>query len=385
MSTPRKAVVSADNATLRNADGSSHIDLFAANGTLLLGHSNPAIVGPMVEQTQKVWITGRLETDIRLDAYRIVEQVLPERLRVAGFYSTGMEAAEFALRASRVITGRKDFVGFAKCMHGKSVATAFLAWQSPFGHGLPGVERVPFPTPDNAEAVLAQLSDILSKEHTAAVFLEAIQGSGGGDSVTGDFCRALRQLCTETRTLLVADEILTGFHRTGALFFHDRFPLEPDMVLAGKCMGNGFPVSAVLTRREYEITPQMLPFSTYSENALAMAAVVGTLREIERLPVERMAADIEARIRSHLGAFAPEPMKLTVFGGLCIMDTGDAFCAKTIADRCYDQGVLVSQAGPILRLLPPLTIEPTQLEQGLTVLEAVMAETFAAPAAARAG
>jgi hypothetical protein len=96
MSTPRKTVVSAVNATLRNEDGSTHTDLFAANGTLLLGHSNPAIVSALAEQAHNVWITGRLDTDTRLAAYRLVEQRLPERSRVAGFYSTGMEAAESA-------------------------------------------------------------------------------------------------------------------------------------------------------------------------------------------------------------------------------------------------------------------------------------------------
>ena len=384
MSTPRKTVVSADNATLRNEDGSTHTDLFAANGTLLLGHSNPEIVRTLAEQAQKVWITGRLDTDTRLAAYRLVEQRLPERLRVAGFYSTGMEAGEFALRAARVLTGRKNFVGFAKCMHGKSIATASLAWESQFGHDLTGVERLPFPTADSADAVLSRLSEILREERTAAVFLEAIQGSGGGASVTGDFSRSLRALCTETQTLLVADESLAGFHRTGPLFFHDRLELEPDIVLAGKCMGNGFPVSAVLMRREYEISPQMLPFSTYAENALAMAAVVGTLSEIARLPVERLAADIETQIRRHLGRFSTGHVKLTAVGALCIIDVGDARSAQMIADRSYEEGVLISQAGPILRLLPPLTIEPARLEHGLSIIAGIMSDTFAAGADARA-
>lgn len=382
MPTVQKVVASAANALITNADGSTHIDLFAANGTLLLGHGNETVRRKLSEQNDKVWITGRLDTDTRLTAYQMVEQLIPERLRVAGFYSTGMEAAELALRASRVVTGRKDFLGFAKCMHGKSMATAFLAWENPFGYDLPGVQRVAFPTPDNADEVLTRIGEILRKRRTAAVFLEAIQGSGGGASVAPEFCRSLRELCTETQTLLVADEILTGFYRTGTLFFHDRFPLNPDVVLAGKCMGNGFPVSAVLMRRDYEITPQMLPYSTYSENALAMAAIVGTLTEIERLPVERLAADVEAQLRAHLQQLSPTHIALTVFGAMCIVDARDARLAQLIADRCYERGVLISQAGPMLRLLPPLTIERGALERGLATIAAVISETFSAPAAA---
>lgn len=381
MPIPRQTVSSADNATLFNSDGSSHIDLFSANGTLLLGHGHSRVVDALIEQARKVWITGRLDTDTRLIAYQMVQRRLPAHLRVAGFYSTGMEAAELALRATRVITARKDFIGFAKCMHGKSIATAFLAWESPFGHDVPGIERVPFPTPDTTDAVLARAAEILGERRTAAVFLEAIQGSGGGASVSAGFCRRLRELCTETGTLLVADEILTGFHRTGPLFFCDRFPLDPDLILAGKCIGNGFPVSVVLMRREHELTPQMLPYSTFSENALAMAAVVGTLRAVEQMPVEQLAADIETRIRAHLEGFCADGVGLTVFGALCLVDAGDTGLAEAIAHRCYDRGVLISQAGPMLRLLPPLTIGPAQLETGLTIVADAITESQRSAAA----
>ncbi len=373
----RKVVVAASNATFRNADGTSHTDLFAANGTLLLGHCHPAVVKALAEQNEKVWITGRLDTDARLLATRLVEEAIPERFKVSGFYSTGMEAAEFALRAARVLTGRKDFVGFAKAMHGKSIATAFLAWDSAYGHPVPGVTRLPFPSREVAGDVLKELEPVLARGTTAAVFLEAIQGSGGGATVDGGFCRSLTELCRAHGTLLVLDEVLTGFHRTGPLFFYTRFPLEPDIVLAGKCMGNGFPVSAVLMRRDLGITPAMLPFSTYAENALASAAVVGTLQEVARLPVEHMAGAIEARINRHLTVSAPAAFQVTLFGALCIVNCGDGAIAERIADTCYENGVLISQAGPMLRLLPPVTIEPEVLEQALDVLDAAIRDSTA--------
>jgi 4-aminobutyrate aminotransferase-like enzyme len=369
MTYTHRVVVSAANAMLRNADGSSHIDLFGANGTLLLGHSNPAVVKALSEQNEKIWISGRLDTDTRLLATELVERAIPDDYYVAGFYSTGMEAAEFALRAARVLTGRRDFVGFAKAMHGKSVATAFLAWDSLHGHPVPGVVRLPFPTSDQANAVVQQLEATLAHGATAAVFLEPIQGSGGGATVDADFCRSLSALCRTHETLLVVDEILTGFHRTGPLFFFLRFPFEPDIILAGKCMGNGFPVSAVLMRRGLQITPQMLPYSTYAENALASAAVVGTLREIERLPVEAMAHAVGDRIAGHLEQSAPEGFAVTIFGALCIINTGDGALAQRIADTCYENGVLISQAGPMLRLLPPVTIEEDLLEKALVILD----------------
>jgi 4-aminobutyrate aminotransferase-like enzyme len=373
----RKLVISAHNATLFNADGSTHTDLFAANGTLLLGHGNRAVVQALAAQNEKVWITGRLDTDIRRRAIELTEQIIPGDYHVAGFYSTGMEAAEFALRASRVLTGRKDFAGFAQCMHGKSIATAFLAWDAPYGHPLPGFLRLPFPTRERAPAVLERLETVMARRETAAVILEAVQGSSGGAVVDPDFCRSLTDLCRAHETLLIVDEILTGFHRSGPLFFHTRLPIQPDIILAGKCMGNGFPVSAVFMRRGMEVRPQMLPYSTYAENALAAAAVVGTLSEMRRLPIAQMAEAAGDRIREHLRRSAPEFCAVTIFGALCIIDVREPAIAQQIDDTCYRRGVLISRAGSVLRLLPPVTIEPAQLEEALDILDTALRDSAA--------
>jgi acetylornithine/succinyldiaminopimelate/putrescine aminotransferase len=378
----RKTVSHASNATLFNADGSSHTDLFGANGTVLLGHSNEAIVAAVREQNEKVWITGRLDSDVRLEAKALVEAAIPESHYLSGFYTTGMEAAEFALRAARVLTGRKDVLGFAKAMHGKSMATAFLAWENPFGYPLEGFHRLPFPSSDQCEVTLEGLKKRLAMGTTAAVFLEAIQGSGGGSVVDPAFCRELRALCTEHDTLLVVDEILTGFHRSGPLFFHSRFELDPDLVLIGKCMGNGFPVSGVVMRRGMEIKPQMLPFSTYAENALAAAAVVGTLKEINRLPIQSLTDMVEARIRHWLGQLPPNDFRITAYGAMCIIDTGNPAGAQQIGDRSYESGVLISTAGPIMRFLPPITIEQAQLDAALEIVTGHMADVIAQPATA---
>ena len=368
MTVLRKTVASAYNATLFNTDGSTHTDLFGANGTLLLGHCHPSVVQALAEQNQKVWITGRINSDTRLHAFHTVEQVIPDTYYVSVFYTTGMEAAEFALRASRILTGRKDFIGFAKSMHGKSMATAFLAWDNPSGYAIPGIIRLPFPTTDQASSVLAQVDSVLSLRTTAAVFLEVLHGSGGGEKADYDFCRSVTTLCQESGTLLVVDEILTGFYRTGSLFFYSHLPLEPDIILAGKCIGNGFPVSAVLMRRSLEISPQMLPYSTYAENSLASAAVVGTLSEIARLPMVDMVTAINALITTHLSTVEFFSYKVNGHGALWIIDTGDVKVAQRIADDAYENGVLISQAGSILRLLPPITIELDLLEQAMACI-----------------
>ena len=365
---PMKTIVSAQNATIYNDDGSTHIDLLGANGTILLGHCHPSVVKELAEQSQKVWITGRLNTNTRLLAKELVEKIIPQNYYVSGFYSTGMEAAEFALRASRVLTRRKNLVGFDQSMHGKSMATAYLAWPNDYGYPQPGFVRLPFPSTDQSDNVLKKLEMTLSQKDTAAVFLEPIQGSGGGAVADRNFCQSLTDLCKKYETLLIVDEILTGFYRTGSLFFHSRLPLDPDIILIGKCIGNGFPVSAVLMRRDLETHSKMLPFSTYAENSLAAAAIIGTLGEMRKLPIETMANSIDRTINLYLHSIVPDSFNLSIYGAFCIMDTRDPAIAKSIADDCYLEGLIISQAGSVIRLFPPITIEGGQLEKALNIL-----------------
>lgn len=372
-----KTIASARNSILYNDDESTHIDLLGANGTLLLGHCHPAVVQELNQQSDRVWITGRLETTTRKLATKLVEEMIPSDYYVSGFYSTGMEAAEFAIRAARVLTQRKNLVGFDRAMHGKSVATAYLAWPNANGYAQPGFVRLPFPSANPSDDILAELETTLSRQETAAVFLEAIQGSAGGAVADERFCRALTDLCKKYKTLLIVDEILTGFYRTGLLFFHSRLPLEPDMILVGKCIGNGFPISAVLMRRSLETNAKMLPYSTYADNSLAAAAAIGTLGEMKKLPIEEMAATLEKTMALYLNGILPESFNLTIYGALCIIDTADAVLAKSIADDCYRQGTLVSQAGSVIRLFPPLTIELEIFETALqTVVHSVLKNCF---------
>ncbi len=120
-------------------------------------------------------------------------------------------------------------------------------------------------------------------------------------------------------------------------------------------------------RRGLKINAKMLPFSTYADNSLAAAATIGTLGAMRKLPIEAMAISIESTIALYLDSIVPEAFKLTVYGALCIMDTGDAVLAKSIADDCYREGVIISQAGSVIRLFPPLTIEQATLEKALGI------------------
>lgn len=369
-----KRIAQASNDVLLNEDGSRHIDMFGANGTVLLGHVNESVNKHMHAQLDKLWATGLIDSPIRIQARELVDTFFPDSHGLAGFYSTGMEAAEFAIRLSRITTGRSGLVGFAKSMHGKSMATAFLAWDNPSVSEIPGFNRLPYPSPEREEEVFDKLSTLLKTEKIAVVFLEPIQGSGGGYSVSPGFALKLQRLCQETGTLLLMDEILTGFHRTGNAFAHQYLGIQPDIILIGKIMGNGFPVSGVVTRRNFKIEPRMLPGSTYAGNALAAAAVIGTLSTLRTLEIEQLSKNIESKIREAVGRIESELFTLRGRGLLWIFEFKEASLAEQFASDVYSKGVFIGHAGPLARLMPAATIEQDNLDIALGIIGSSLAQ-----------
>src|SRR3984957_19068593 len=213
LSVPPLSIVRAENDRLFDEQGRSYIDLFSAHGTTWLGHANRAIAAELSAQLEKVWITGGLPSAVHDEAKKAVESWFPETHSLAAFYSTGMEAAEFALRLARSATGKKGVVGFEHSMHGKSLATACLGWENDGGIDVPEIVRLPFVRTHSEEQILGQLDDVLTSRAISAVIIEPLQASGGGHQATEPFYRELGRLCAERRALLIFDELLTGFHR----------------------------------------------------------------------------------------------------------------------------------------------------------------------------
>jgi 4-aminobutyrate aminotransferase-like enzyme len=361
-------VVRAKNATLVDAEGRQYVDLFSACGTAWLGHAHEGVGRRIAEQLERTWITGALETPELEQARTAVEAWFPGSHGLAVLYSTGMEAAEFAMRVARVATGRNGMAGFERAMHGKSMATAHLGWDNGDGLELPGFHRFPF-VPDASEPeILEQVDRALAARATAAVFVEPLHASGGGHRASDDFYRALRERCRDHGTLLVFDEVLTGFRRTGPAFMFSGLGFVPDLVLVGKAMGNGFPVSAVVADRAIGISPRMLPGSTFSGNPLAAVAVAATLEEMGRIDLEGRVAQIDTIVRRVLGSLDATPAVVRGAGALWVVELPVHADLAAAVQRIYDRGVAVGSAGRSVRILPAATIEPERLERGCAVL-----------------
>ena len=365
---PSPIIVRGENDRLFDSEGRSYIDLFSAHGTAWLGHANPAVGEAITRQLREVWNTGAISTPIREQAREAVEAFFPDAHRLAGFYSTGMEAAEFALRMARIHTGRRRLIGFEHAMHGKSLATAALGWDNDWNLGSTDLVRLRFVDAMHEYRLTPRLERELSLRDVAAVIVEPIQASHGGYEATRDFYQSLHKLCVETGTLLVFDEILTGLWRTGEPFYFRGQGLRPDVVLIGKGLGGGFPVSAVAVDQNIAIEPRMLPTSTFAGNSLAAAAVAAALGEMRRLELPARVAAIAMCVRESLDPLAQHGVALRGRGALWVLEMPAGVDMPRLLKDVYEHGVAIGGAGRFIRLLPAATIVPENLRQACEVL-----------------
>ncbi|MHA4869742.1 aminotransferase class III-fold pyridoxal phosphate-dependent enzyme [Duganella sp. PWIR1] len=366
-------ITRARNDLLWTDSGHELIDLFSAYGTNWLGHCRPEVVAAMSARVTEPWSLGGLRHAAGASAEAALQPFCAPHLRSAGLYSTGMEVAEFAMRIARAHTGRNGLIGFARSMHGKSTATAGLSWDNADGLVLPHLHRLPFVDTHAEDAILAEVEQRLRDGTVGAVYLEVLQGSNGGWEASSAFYAGLALLVQRYGALLICDEILTGFYRTGPCFRFEAHGLVPDIVLFGKACGNGFPVAGLFVRTDIAITPKMLQGSTFSGNPLACVAVESTLGVLGTLDCKAMVAAIAERFEAHLGWLrGRRDVVLRGCGALWFVELPDAGMAAEIVRQSYQRGVCIGYYGRFLRLLPAMTIDTANLDRACSVLAAVL-------------
>lgn len=343
-------------------DGREWIDLVMGFGAAFLGHSHPGVTEALHRQAERLLSCGRYPTEGDAAVEVLQAGILPRGLRPAGLASSGMEAAEFAMRLAATHTGRHEFAGFARSMHGKSAMTASLCWSNaPLRPG--SVHTLPFIDTLDEAAVLDALHRCLRSRHIAALLIEPVQGSNGAHQASAGFYARAMALCRAEGTLCIVDEILTGLYRTGPAFFCDAAPEPPDMLLFAKNMGNGFPVSALALAQHIQIGPQALPGSTFAGNPFALAAVQATLECMAGLPMTALVLALEATARRHFEPLRPLGVRLRGGGALWCLELAPGLDAARMAARIRDAGILVSLNGRVIRLLPAATIAPDLWDQ----------------------
>jgi len=355
-----------ENDCLITTDGNRYIDMVSGFGSVLLGHANKQINAQVKNQLDLLSHSGRLPTPIRQQACDLLLDFLPDQLQQLGLYTGGAEATEFSLRVASCSTGRPTFIGFENSMHGKSFATAQLGWRNELVDFTNDC-RIPFLPEYSEDQSLAAVTDRLQLGDVAAVLIEPMLGSSGGHSASPGFYKELSRQCKIHGSFLIFDEILTGFRAASPFLFKD-FDLTPDMLVFGKSVGNGFPVSCIALNNEINISPNMLPGSTFSENPISAAAIVATLTELKRIDLAARLATIGTTIQQKLSVLERSGFRSRGRGAFWCLEVPAHLSAANLTKELLESGVIFSSTKRHIRLLPAITVSDFNLARACDCL-----------------
>ena len=387
---------------LTDVDGNTYVDLIGGIGVNALGHCHPSYVRALVDQAQKLTV-GSLTSRPRADLVNEVSELAPSGLDRLQLYSGGAEAVESALRLARSYTGRQDIVGFWGAFHGKTAgAMSLMGSEARHGMGpfLAGTTLIPYadcyrcpfglsyPSCGIACADFARKAiKAQSTGPVAAVIIEPMQGTAGNVIPPPEFLPAIADATRESGALLIADEMITGFGRTGKVWGVDHTGVKPDIVTLGKGFGSGFPISGVLTRTEIsQAKPWSKPSgasSSYGGNPLASAAALASVRTIRDEKLWENASAVGATMLARLRKMQERyPFIGDVRGaGLLIgievvkdrrtREPVESSAMKEVYLNGVKRGLLAMSYSPHIRLQPALTIDEKAASEALEILDEV--------------
>ena len=398
----------AAGAIVRDVDGNCLIDLGSGIAVTTIGHAVPEVVRAVSEQAARFTHTCFMVTPY--EGYVAVCEELAALTpggheKRSALFNSGAEAVENAVKISRYATGRQAVAVFDHAYHGRTNLTmALTAKQYPYKHRFgpfaSEVYRAPmsYPLRDpegmTGEAAAARAIDQLSvqagADNLACVLIEPIQGEGGFVVPAPGFLSTLASWCAEHGIVFIADEIQTGFARTGAWFAAEHEGVVPDLVTTAKGMAGGMPLAAVTGRAELmdSVHPGGLG-GTYGGNPVACAGALAAIAKMRELDLPAAARRIEAHVRPRLEAMAKQHHAIVDVrgrGAMLAIEFAEAdglrpdpAAAQAVARAGAAQGVILLTCGTwgnVIRLLPPLVIDDDLLEEGIDVLESAVAETL---------
>lgn len=372
---PKRAltIVRGQGAYLWDSEGRRYIDCVGGQGAANLGHAHPAVVAAIQNQAATLISCPEI-------FYNDTRAALLEKLTTAAgmprafLCNSGTEAVEAALKFAKLTTGRKHIVAAKRGFHGRTMGALAATWEpkyrEPFEPGVPNYTHVPY---NDLSALEAEISD-----QTAALILEVVQGEGGVRPGDGEYLRAAQALCRERGAMFITDEVQTGFGRTGKLFAHQHYGLEPDLMPVAKSMAGGLPMGACLIGSRVGTLEPMTHGSTFGGNPLACAAALAALEVMDTEDLPGRAAALGGWMLERLADLPSRfPEKVREVRGLGLL-LGIELRNKVapVLRGLQERGVLALPAGvTVLRLLPPLVISKDDLELVAQAVEAVLTQS----------
>ncbi|URT69457.1 4-aminobutyrate--2-oxoglutarate transaminase [Cytobacillus firmus] len=399
-----------DGALLTDIDGNTFLDFAGAIGALNVGHCPPRVVEALHAQIDQYlhpcFHVMMYEPYIKL-AEKLNSITPGNHSKKTFFLSTGAEAVENAVKIARKYTGRKGIISFERGFHGRTYMSMSLTskvkpYKYEFGPFAPETYKWPYPyyyrseglkDKDHDNALLKRfetffLSEV-PPEEVAAVIMEPVQGEGGFVMPSSHFIKGVKALCEKHGILFIADEVQTGFGRTGKMFAMEHYDVVPDLMTMSKSIGAGLPVSAVTGRADIMDSPNIGEVGgTYGGSPLGCAAALEVIRTIEEEGLLERANEIGSLFTEKFSDF---PLKykqvgdVRSLGAMCAIEfvkdqetkEPNKEIVQEILSKAHNRGLIIMSAGlygNIIRLLSPLVTTNEQLDEGFSILEEVIGE-----------
>ena len=392
---------------LYDTSGRAYLDFGNGIAVSALGHHHPAVTAAIHAQVDKLiapcGAIGYAEPTVR--HARLIADAMPDPLDTVLFMNSGSEAIEAALKLARRVSGRPGIIAFRGAFHGRtlgatSITSSNINYRAGYEPLLPGVYLTGYPNVyrdyagDEQRAVrqsLAHLRTLTSTtipaESVAAIVIEPVIGEGGYIPAPPAFLQGLRAFCDEHGILLVADEVQTGFGRTGRMWAFEHAGIVPDVVCLAKAIANGLPLSAIVTRRELqERWGKSAHGTTFGGNPVACAAGIAVLETIERERLVENAAERGEELMAGLRTIMAEDERIGDVRGLGLMvgvefvrdrvtREPDGATCEAIRALCADEGLLILSCGTehnVIRWIPPLDVTTAEIGEALTIFRSVL-------------
>ncbi len=394
----------AENSEVWDIEGTRYIDFAGGIAVMNTGHVHPKITAAAQKQTELFSHTAfqvmPYKPYIEL-AERLNELAPGPSEKKTVFFTSGAEAVENSIKIARSYTGRTGVITFVGGYHGRSMLTLAMTgkvdpYKRDFGPFPGNIYHVPFPmeahnvtTQDSLEAIHNIFKADIAAEHVAAIVLEPVQGEGGFYQAPAELMTALRELCDEHGILLIADEVQSGFGRTGKLYAMEHYDVEADMITTAKSLASGYPLSGVIGKAEIMDSPNPGGLGgTYGGNPVACAAALAVIDVIEEENLLERSTVLGKMIVDHVNNIKAKK-EIKIIGDVRTLGAMTAFelldhegnpspdLAKAMTTKALEKNLILLSCGTFgntIRILVPLTVSDEILNEGLAIIEEIILE-----------
>ncbi|TCR05764.1 MULTISPECIES: aspartate aminotransferase family protein [unclassified Sphingobacterium] len=364
-------IAKAEGVYLYGPDGEEYMDLVSGFNVSNIGHRNPKVIQAIKDQLEKylhVTVYGEFVQAPQVEFATDLLAVLPKQFESVYFTNSGAEAVEGSMKVAKRYTGRRQIIAAKKAYHGSTQGALSLIgneeYHTAYAPLLPEIEFITFNNSDDLSLIT---------EKTAAVIIEAIQGEAGVRVPDISYMQALRKRCNETGTLLVFDEIQTGFGRTGKLFAFEHYDIVPDILMLAKGIGGGMPLGAFIASKQVmdviKDNPMLGHITTFGGHPVSCAAAKASLEVIRENQLVEQVAEKEQLFRTLLQH--PKIKEIRGKGLMMCLQLETFEQVYNVSNYCAQHGIMIDwylHCETALRVAPPLTITNGEIEKACKII-----------------